>query len=249
MRRSRIAVNQGGLSMVYKWLKRLHIQVFPVRCRLCLATGSGELDLCVACRADLPWLPTVCERCAAPLPAGAEDSGVCPACRATPPALARCHALFGYQAPVAQWIQDLKFNGDLTAGRLLGQLLAARAADIFPTTALLLPVPLHPDRLRQRGYNQAQEIARPLLRRGFQRYRGDCRRTRHTEAQSGLPAVHRHHNMRGAFSVGPDLAGQHILLVDDVMTTGATLNELASTLKAAGAWRVEACVIARTLKA
>jgi len=233
--------------MVYKWLNKLRSSLFPSRCRLCLAPGHDDLELCLACRADLPWLITYCRRCALPLPAHT-DSRLCTTCLAKPPTLDACHALFSYQPPVDQWIQALKFNRDLTVARLLGELLVAQPFVSGPPTASLLPVPLHPGRLRRRGYNQALEIARPLLRRGWQISPCGCRRTKHTEAQSALPAGLRQRNMKGAFAVPSNLEGQTVLLIDDVMTTGATLNELARTLKAAGAERVDAWVIARALK-
>lgn len=248
MRCRQDAVNQGGFSMGYTWLQSVQTRLFPPQCRLCLAPGCGGLELCGGCKADLPWLPAGCPRCALPLAPEAAAGGICPSCRDAPPALDRCFALFSYQPPVDQWIQALKFGRDLAAGRLMGQLLAAHVPARPESNARLLPVPLHPGRLRQRGYNQSREIARPLLRKGWQACRADCRRTRHTAAQSALPAGRRRQNLRGAFSVRTDLSGIHIVLVDDVMTTGATLNELALALKAAGAERVDAWVTARALK-
>lgn len=233
--------------MVYNWLNKLRSRLFPAQCRLCLAPGCGDLELCPACHADLPWLTHACRRCALALPAQG-NSRLCPACLSHPPPLDRCQALFSYQPPVDQWIHALKFNRDLATARLLGQLLAAQPLAGIPAAASVLPVPLHPGRLRQRGYNQALEIARPLLRHGWPLNRCDCRRTKPTQAQSGLPAGDRQRNIRGAFSVRSNLEGQTILLVDDVMTTGATLNELARALKDAGAREVVAWVIARALK-
>ena len=233
--------------MVYNWLNKLLFRLFPAQCRLCLAPVCGDLGLCPACRADLPWLTHSCLRCALPLPTHTRTR-LCSACLLHPPALDRCHALFGYQPPVDQWIHALKFNRDLAAGRLLGQLLAAQPHTRDGSAASLLPVPLHPRRLRQRGYNQALEITRPLLRLGWRLSDCDCRRTRHTGAQSALAARYRRRNIAGAFTLRAQLDGQRIVLIDDVMTTGATLNELARTLKAAGARQVDAWVIARALK-
>jgi ComF family protein len=214
---------------------------------LCLAPGHAGLELCRYCREDLPWLVHACSRCAQPL--GAPGGGVCPTCLNNPPVLDGCFALFSYQPPVDRWIHDLKFGRDLAAGRLLGELLADELpVDKVPADTLVLPVPLHAARLRQRGYNQSLEITRPLRRLGLKPGRCRCRRNRHTPAQSGLPAKNRHRNIRGAFSVRERLDGRRVLLVDDVMTTGATLNELARTLKRAGAARVEACVAARALR-
>ncbi|HHH42513.1 MAG TPA: ComF family protein [Gammaproteobacteria bacterium] len=235
------------MALVNNWLNRLQSVLFPQTCRLCLApTGTQDFALCAACRDELPWLPRTCSGCALPLP---EDSSAtrCARCQQSPPYLDRCQALFSYRAPVDQWIQDAKFRQDLTATRLLGALLAQRVAAPESQPVKLLPVPLHRKRLRVRGYNQALEIARPLVRKGYVPAPTQCRKHRATAAQSDLPADRRRHNVRGAFSVTRPLSGERFLLVDDVLTTGATLNELARTLKRAGAQRVEAWVIARTI--
>jgi len=236
--------------MVYKWLDYIRSRILSPRCRLCLAPGETGLELCGPCREELPRLLHGCQRCGLPLPDGARTL-LCAACLRAPPALDGCFALFGYQPPIDQWIHSLKFGRDLAAARLLGELLLAElATGRLPMAGApaLLPVPLHSRRLRQRGYNQSLEIARPLIRDGLGLSGCRCRRSRHTAAQSSLPARHRQRNMRGAFSVRGRLENPHILLIDDVMTTGATLNELARTLKAAGATRVDACVIARAYK-
>jgi ComF family protein len=246
MRCAGTAVNQGRLLLVYKWINKARSIVFPAQCRLCLAAGTGGLELCSACKQELPWLTHACQRCALPLTG---DLDLCAKCLAGPPALDACHALFSYDAPINRWIHALKFGQDLAVAHMLGQMLADHVTSGCADEALLLlPVPLHPNRLRQRGYNQALELARPLLRQGWPLSCGICRRRRHTAAQAGLPAHQRRGNLRSAFSADGRLDGQHILLIDDVMTTGATLNELARTMKMAGADRVEARVIARALK-
>jgi ComF family protein len=130
---------------------------------------------------------------------------------------------------------------------LLGELLASKpASDRGEKTAIVVPVPLHRKRLAERGYNQALEIARSLPENGYRLDPDCCQRHKPTSAQSDLPASARKGNVRNAFSVSRRLEGRRVLLIDDVMTTGATLNELARTLKKAGAERVEARVIART---
>ncbi|NHZ69831.1 MAG: ComF family protein [Thermotogales bacterium] len=232
--------------MVYNWIKQLQAGLFPSTCRLCLAPTGLNGELCAECETELPWLPHTCSGCAIPLPRETLAT-FCSHCQKTPSALDNCEALFGYLNPVAQWIQQLKFRQDLTAARLLGELLAQQIpAHNNPVT--LLPVPLHRARLRTRGYNQSLEIARPLARKGYTLQPDVCRKPKATAAQSDLPARERRHNVRGAFSVTRPLQGEHFLLVDDVLTTGATLNELARTLKKAGAERVEAWVIARTVE-
>jgi len=233
------------IEIAKRGLTQLRDKLFPAQCRLCLAPGHDNRSLCQACQADLPWLTQGCQYCALPVQA---DNPVCPACLSAPPALDRCHALFSYQPPVDRWIHALKFKRDLGTAHLLGQLLALQGFTREQSAASLLPVPLHRGRLRQRGYNQSLEIARPLLHQGRRLSHCNCRRRKHTTAQSDLPAGQRQQNIHGAFEVRSHLEGQSIVLIDDVMTTGATLNELARTLKAAGAVRVEAWVIARTLR-
>lgn len=233
--------------MVYKWTKTLQSLLFTPTCRLCRAPGLPGLELCPSCRAELPWIKHSCNRCALPLPL---DAGItlCFDCINKQPSLDSCSALFAYRAPVDGWIQDLKFAQDLATARLLGSLLASRITpDDRERPALVLPVPLHRKRLAERGYNQALEIARSLTEKDYQLDPCCCQRHRATSAQSNLPASVRKQNVHNAFSVSRLPVGAHVLLIDDVMTTGATLNELARTLKRAGAESVEARVIARTI--
>jgi len=232
--------------MVYKWIKKLQPVLFPSTCRLCRAAGLPGLELCPTCRAELPWIAHSCSRCALPLPL---DAGItlCFNCINKQPSLDSCSALFAYRPPVDRWIQGLKFAQDLATARLLGELLAGKSAsDSGERTAIVVPVPLHRKRLAERGYNQALEIARSLSANGYRLDPGCCQRHKPTSAQSDLPASARKGNVHNAFSVSRRLEGRRVLLIDDVMTTGATLNELARTLKKAGAERVEARVIART---
>ena len=232
--------------MVYNWLDNTRNRLFPAQCRLCLAPGAQGRDLCEGCRAELPWIGNTCRTCA--LPIGGEFSDRCASCLKNPPALDACHALFAYQSPIDDWIQALKFRQDLAVARLLGNMLSKHASITSRIDKLeVLPVPLHPRRLAQRGYNQAKELARPLLKAGNPATRCECRRVRHTEPQSTLDKKQRSRNLRGIFRVTASLENQQLLLVDDVMTTGATLNELATELKRVGASRVEAIVVARTI--
>jgi ComF family protein len=150
--------------------------------------------------------------------------------------------------PLNHYVHELKYRGGRSLGRALALLLVERLAAARPAVDALVPVPLHARRLRERGYNQAVEIARttaselqvPLLVRGV-------RRTHARKPQSGLTADERHANVAGAFSVTRALTGLRVAIVDDVITTGATANALATELQRAGAARVEAWAIARTL--
>jgi ComF family protein len=145
-------------------------------------------------------------------------------------------------------VQNLKFHQDLAAARLFGRLLADTLPPAKNQNTLIVPVPLHRKRLVERGYNQALEIARPLRQRGYRLEPRCVRRNTPTRAQSTLPQSQRRSNLRDAFSASLRLDGLHVILIDDVLTTGTTLDELATTLKRAGAQRVEAMVVARTLR-
>ena len=228
--------------MVYKWINNAQKWLFPTHCDLCLAPTHGSQPICPGCYRELPWLAPGCTSCAEPLPT--LHPGQCETCLRHPPALDACHALFSYQAPVDQWIRRLKFHQELTLARLLGGMLAEqfRASE----DAWLVPVPLHPRRLRQRGFNQALEIARPLQASGYRIEARCVSRTRDTPPQSKLAAKKRRHNLHDAFTLRHNVSGQRIVLIDDVFTTGTTLNTLAATLKRAGATHVEAWTIAKT---
>ncbi|MCK6410790.1 MAG: ComF family protein, partial [Thauera sp.] len=153
-------------------------------------------------------------------------------------------AALDYGFPVDQLIQALKYGHRLSTSRLFVDLMAAAPV---PEADIVLPMPLHPARLRERGFNQAAELARPLAQRwGLPVLLDGVMRDLDTTPQASLPWKERVANIRGAFRVTAPLAGKRVVVVDDVMTTGATLAELARALKAAGALRVENRVVART---
>ncbi|KGM53367.1 competence protein ComF [Lysobacter daejeonensis GH1-9] len=223
--------------------------LWPARCLLCGDPGQDGRDLCAGCDRQLPWSGPACHRCALPLPAASEgDSATCTLCEHEPPPLAHTHAAFAYAAPLDRLLPRLKFHGELAAGRLMARLMAEALAE-QPLPEALVPVPLHRRRLRERGYNQAREIAAPLARQlGVPLRDGLLQRIRHTRPQSRLDAEGRQGNLDDAFAVvarGPLPA--HVALVDDVMTTGATLHAAAWALREAGVRRVDAWVCARAL--
>ena len=232
--------------MVYRFPGLLQRLLFPGQCRLCGAATPDARELCPDCRRDLPWLETVCSRCGHPLP-GRPEGSWCGHCQRDTPAFDVTQALFRYQQPVDYLIKGLKFSGELAIARLLARLLAERvAARSESLPDLLLPVPLHPARLRERGFNQATQLARRLGRElDIPVSCRLCRRIRHTQPQSLLPVRKRRKNLRNAFSVRGELPAAHVAIVDDVMTSGHTAGELARVLKQAGAGYVEVWVIAR----
>jgi ComF family protein len=213
-------------------------RMFAGTCFLC--RGSADSLLCAACDADLPRLVGLrCPRCALESPRGE----VCGRCLSDPPHYDATIAALAYEFPADTLVHSLKFRGELALAGLLGGILSDKIAP--GSIDAVVPVPLSLARLRSRGYNQAVEIARHLDRRKLDLEL--CERSRDTPAQMDLPYDERRHNVRGAFTCTRALPGKRVAVVDDVMTTGATLNELALVLKKAGAAHVENWIVARTL--
>lgn len=240
--------------MVNRW--SFFNQIFhqlPQACLLCDIPGHG-LPLCQGCRQDLPWNSSACEHCALPVPAG---QSCCAACLQKPPLQTRTLAPLRYEFPADHLVAGLKYHGRLAhaplLGELLGELLRQRIADNhMQPPDLLLPVPLHKKRLAERGYNQAMEIARPLAR--YLRLPLETRllaRHQATAAQMQLDAAQRARNPRGAFRLDMErLAAlgpiRHVAVIDDVMTTGATLAEITRLLRDAGIPEISLLVVTRT---
>ncbi len=236
-------LSTGKFSRVNKWLLKTHDWLLPATCVLCGRAGAEGRDLCPDCAAELPYLSTSCQRCAIPLP----QTGICGQCQQSSHSFDAAFAAFDYQPPVAQLIQGLKFNGKLHNARLLGELMAKQlAVQGVELPELLIPVPLHRARLRERGFNQALELARPLVKAfDIAISPACCQRARITSAQTGLDAKARRRNLKGAFELVEPLVESHVAIVDDVMTTGSTAEILAKTLKRAGVARVDVWLCAR----
>jgi len=212
---------------------------------LCGAKGSGERDLCADCFAELPWNRHPCPRCAAPLPPDA-DTPLCGDCIKSLPSWDEARSPLAYGFPVDKLVQRFKFEGELAVGRLLGSLLADYLAAGSERPDCIVPVPLHDSRLKERGFNQATELARPVAKRLKLKVRMDlCERSRATEVQSKLDAAERKKNLRNAFAVKTSVQGMHVALLDDVVTTGATAETLARTFKDAGAARISLWSVCR----
>lgn len=217
--------------------------VLPRTCHLC-GQPSGASLVCGDCGRDLPWLPAdACPGCA--LPTG---GGVCGPCQKDPPPFDETLAAFAYDFPVGAMVQGLKYGHRLELAGYFASVLAKavlRSHERLPD--LVLPMPLHPERLAERGFNQAAEIARPLARRlGIEVDVLSLVRDVSTPPQVGLSSQVRQRNVRGAFRCQRDLTGAQVAVVDDVLTTGASLAEVARCLKARGARRVTNWVVART---
>lgn len=234
--------DRGGGVMRRSWWSYVSRMGLPVRCLLCAATAPGPAALCAACAGDLPRIGPACLRCALPLPV----SGTCGSCLRVPPAWDSATAVWSYAGAVPWLVARYKFSGSLVHGRVLAQGLVESLADCVVRPDVIVPVPLHPRRLRVRGFNQALELARPLGKRlGVPVEAVLARRTIFTAEQSGLDAIQRRTNVRGAFHVGADLRGLSVAIVDDVLTTGNTVSELSAELRRVGARFVHIWVCAR----
>jgi ComF family protein len=219
--------------------------------------------VCASCwRSILPLTPPVCDRCGDPLPTWRAISvhlARCPRCRRSNRQVDRARAVGGYDGALRAIVHALKYEGRRSLARPLAELMRIRGADMLTGADWAVPVPLHPSRRRERGFNQAADLARhlgvpvcPALRRH-----------RATRTQTELPAARRHANVRGAFAVAlwsargyagapapvqkSSLEGSIVVLVDDVSTTGATLDECARVLKEAGVKEVRALTAARVV--
>lgn len=230
--------------------KRVYIRLrhglqalLPSSCLCCEAPGCGNVDICAGCFRDLPRNEQACTTCALPIPVGQRQCG---RCQDKPPPFKRLVAPWRYAEPVDGLIQALKFRGQLPAGRLLGTLLARELARRHATADVIVPLPLHRQRLRERGFNQASEVARCLPQPLGIPVRHDIlRRAGGTRRQSQLARRERVANIRGAFAATDTARGLRIALVDDVVTTGSTIQEAARTLLRQGAATVEVWAIAR----
>lgn len=232
---------------VYNWLNSVQSFLLPESCPCCGTQTQTRRTFCAACYDALPFNDHACPRCALPLPPQAPAGTLCGRCTRSPPPFHRGVTALCYQPPVSQLISGLKFRRQLHLVTPLARLMIDRLGPIAPLPELLIPVPLHPLRLRERGFNQSLELARELARHlDLELDWRACRRLRATPAQSGLSEKDRRKNLRGAFEVNRRLAGCHVVLFDDVITTGATLVEMSRTLLRAGAGQIDVWALART---
>lgn len=229
----------GRLKSIQQWL-------FPGICLLCSERVATSKEFCDACENSLPRLYNGCEQCAVPLAEAGAIQHRCGACQKRPPAFRRALAPFVYAAPIDRLIQDLKYQQRLQTARLLGARLADYVTSRDPEIDVIVPVPLHAKRLRERGYNQSLEIARPVAEQlGVRLDYQSVQRTRATPPQASLPPKARQRNVRNAFKVTGSFKGARVAVLDDVMTTGHTVNAFATCLKKTGAKSVEVWVVAR----
>jgi ComF family protein len=239
-----MAVNFLRRISVDGW-RGLQLALLLPQCLLCGQRSDSSRDLCTGCAGDLVRNCMCCPRCALPLQTPAPFCGEC--LKREPPFTATS-APFVYCQPLDHLMTRLKFGHSLAVGRVLSELwIDVLRESPPPRPDMLIPVPLHLSRLRERGYNWPLELARPLAQALAIPLRHDVLlRTRVTPAQANLDAKARRRNLKGAFSIVENVAlPGHMAVIDDVMTTGATLRECARTLLRAGVARVDVWALAR----
>lgn len=224
--------------------------ILPSLCILCGYLTRNAYTICEACQRELPILPHSCQQCAQFLRFSPSQPLICGYCQKDKPAFDLTHALFPYEPPISQFITRLKFQGKLQYAKTLSELMTLRIQTTWynnkPLPDLIIPIPLHKERLQQRGFNQTTEIARPIARALKIPIDNQLvKRIKPTLAQSGLTRDARVKNIAHAFAINKDLSGKTIALLDDVITTGNTVRECAKLLKKHGATRIDVWCLAR----
>lgn len=226
--------------------------LLPSSCVLCDCSVSRAISLCESCENDLPILMDACKQCGLPLDTANENNAVCGHCLHTSTSVDYTLCLYHYQEPLDYLITTLKYKQQLSHAAILGNLLLGRlqkqAIEDFPDC--IIPVPLHKNRLVKRGFNQSLEIARPVAKKfNIPIDVKSVRRKRQTLAQAELNATQRKKNVRGCFEIRSEglVKYRHVVIIDDVVTTGSTINELAKQLKQSGVQKVGVWSIARAV--
>lgn len=235
-----------------KYLKKLAAWLMPYTCLFCHNLSDRAQDLCTACLKDLPIIDHPCKCCAKPLSSMLDL--ICGHCLMHPSFFDRTLALFAYKPPITRFIMQLKFNHALLNARVAGELLADKILTEWyveqPLPDLIIPVPLHVKRLKERGFNQAVEIARPLANKlHLPLDLFSVQRVKSTAAQATLLAKERWHNVQNAFAVEKNFTNMHVAVVDDVITTGNTIQEFCRILKKSGVRQIDVWCSARALNA
>ena len=239
-------ITAGLLTLATQLGHTLENAVMPDACVFCgLRQRPGGALICAPCYSDLPWINKACRRCACPLVADLPADVFCAECQKAPPPFELAIAPLLYAFPVDAAIKAMKFKRKLFYAPAFAHILIEAMHDLSADIDALLPVPLHWRRQASRGFNQAGELARAIRKTTGLPLLDNVRRHRATPFQSGLVAAHRQRNLRAAFKVRRGAMPRHVLIVDDVITTGETCRQLAITVLDAGAEKISVLAIAR----
>ncbi len=235
------------MKLVNKCINNIQFWLFPARCVLCDAPGHNGIDLCFQCYTDLPRISPACHGCG--LPIKKDEQSICGQCLQTPRPYQHTISPYYYQPPIIHLITHFKFHHRLVMARVFAYLLEKHIIITeHDKPEVIIPVPLHPHRLRERGYNQSLEIARLLGKKlNIPLDYKLCQRTRHTPPQSGLNAKTRQHNVKNAFGLSDTCQYKHVAIIDDVITTGHTVTELAKLLRKNGVEKIDVWSVARAV--
>ena len=227
-------------------VKVLQNYLLPPTCILCGNPGFNSRDICYSCYTHLPRNNLCCYQCAEILETGAVPPRLCGRCLSQSPAFDQTFAPFIHQGAIRHLISNLKFSANYKNARLLGLLLAEYLEQNAQRPDLILPIPLHKARYRDRSFNQAIEIARTVSKElKIPLDLSSCKRHIDTPHQTQLSAKQRRKNIKNAFSLIKPIHAEHVAILDDVMTTGSTAHELAALLKKSGVTQVDVWVCAR----
>lgn len=236
--------------MVNNWLKIVQCMTkqclqLPSYCLLCCQRSGRAFALCVSCERSLPWLGATCPRCA--LPQHDHANGC--QCAVKLPSYDALQAVFDYAWPINRFIAKWKYGGQLHFTRLLANFMVEQLTLNFPVDCVI-PVPLHPQKLRARGFNQSIELASVIAKHhGITLDKWSCTRISYTHTQSQLSAQQRIKNLHAAtFQINATFKAKHVLIIEDIVTTGATMQALSTALKRHGVQTVEIWCCCRTLK-
>lgn len=232
----------------YKWGQVINQAIYPWFCCVCGSNNLEGVGVCSACISHLPWCckDTLCARCGLPIAAAMSVTRVCGECQKLPPYFDATHANFWYQSPINKLISDFKYCHQWQNAHTLVKLSANQFNGVVKT-GLVIPMPSHPMRVRQRGFNAVFELIKLFSKNIQFEYSFDCvSRTKNTHIQTNKLKNQRKKNVKNAFKVTRHINYDHVIIFDEVVTTAASVNELSRCLKNAGVKRVSVYAIART---
>jgi ComF family protein len=237
-----------GLNKLYKLGSATTRMIYPWVCCVCGSHNKGQSGVCDLCISHLPWCmnDSICVVCGLPVSANMSVTKICGECQKAPPNYDCVHANFWYQSPIDTLISGYKYFNQWENAHTLIELSIKKFTEIS-TTGLVVPMPSHPARVRERGFNAVFELIKLLNKKvKFDYDLNSVVRTKNTQTQTGKLKAQRKKNVKGAFKVAKPIQNDHVIVFDEVVTTSATVNELSRCLKNSGVKYVSVWAIART---